>query len=259
MRTIASSRPRPERMWRTAGGGVVDAVEPGVLRQVAEPAAAVHDPGVRVGRAAEHLQQAGLAGAVAADQADLVAGAHREAGAFEDDVAAHLDRELPDLQHGRPCSQAAARPRRMDCATRAGVSPGPCPPLPRGSSSVRRWRHPFTRRGRAPTPRRIRPSPAAASGAVPLPVVGSAAGCGGLRDHVRQHRRSPAGPRGPRARRRRPRVPVRRPAPVVPAGHTNAVRAATHSPSSSMPSSLASTQAVSLPGSRAGSRTHPRR
>ena len=32
MRTSASSKPRPERMWRTAGGGVVDAVEPGVLR-----------------------------------------------------------------------------------------------------------------------------------------------------------------------------------------------------------------------------------
>ncbi len=99
MRTIASSNPRPERMWRTAGGGLVDAVEPWVLREVAEAAAAVHDAGVRVGGPAEHLQEAGLAGAVAADQPDLVAGADREAGAVEDDVAADLHRELADLQH----------------------------------------------------------------------------------------------------------------------------------------------------------------
>ena len=99
MRTIASSNPRPERMWRDGRGRLVDAVEPRVLRQVAEAAAAVHDAGVRVGGAAEHLQQAGLAGAVAADQPDLVAGADREAGAVEDDVAADLHRELSHLQH----------------------------------------------------------------------------------------------------------------------------------------------------------------
>ena len=91
--------PAPGEDVAHRGGGVVDAVEPRVLREVPEAAAAVHDAGVRVRGAAEHLQQARLAGAVAADQPDLVAGADREAGAVEDDVAADLDRELPDLQH----------------------------------------------------------------------------------------------------------------------------------------------------------------
>jgi uroporphyrinogen decarboxylase len=46
----------------------------------------VDHAGRRVGRAAQHLQQAGLAGAVATDEADLVAGADREAGPLEPEV-----------------------------------------------------------------------------------------------------------------------------------------------------------------------------
>ena len=92
-----------------AGGGVVDAVEARVLGQVAEAAGAVDDAGVGRLGAAQHLEQARLAGAVAADQPDLVAGADREAGSLEDDGTTHLDGELADLQHG-PCSQDG-RPR----------------------------------------------------------------------------------------------------------------------------------------------------
>src|SRR3546814_10051818 len=73
-------------------GGLVDAVELRVLGQVAEPAAAVDYAGEgRVG-ATEHLEQAGLAGAVAAHEADLVAGADSEADPVEDDGAADFDR-----------------------------------------------------------------------------------------------------------------------------------------------------------------------
>ena len=93
------------------GGGVVDAVEPRVLGQVAEAAGAVHDAGVGRLGAAQHLEQAGLAGAVAADQADLVAGADREAGALEDDGATHLDGELADLQHRTMLTGRGARGR----------------------------------------------------------------------------------------------------------------------------------------------------
>ena len=51
------------------GRGVVHTIESRVLREVAEAAAAVHDAGVGVGRPAEDLQQAGLAGPVAARRA----------------------------------------------------------------------------------------------------------------------------------------------------------------------------------------------
>ena len=68
-------------------------------RPRSEAAGAVHDARRGVGGAAQHLQQAGLAGAVAADEADLVAGADREAGTLEHEGAADLDGELTDLQH----------------------------------------------------------------------------------------------------------------------------------------------------------------
>ena len=59
-------------------------------------------PAYGVRGAAEHRQQAGLAGAVAADEADLVAGADREAGALDEQAPADLDGEPTYLQHGRP-------------------------------------------------------------------------------------------------------------------------------------------------------------
>ena len=45
--------------------------------------------------AAEHPQEAGLPRAVAADEADLVAGAHGEAHVLHQETAGHLDREPP--------------------------------------------------------------------------------------------------------------------------------------------------------------------
>ncbi len=97
-------------------GGVVDAVELRVLRQVPEPARAVHDARGGVRRAAQHLQQARLPGAVAPDEADLVAGADREAGALEHEGAAHLDGELPDLQHRDMLVAGAVRERTRSVA-----------------------------------------------------------------------------------------------------------------------------------------------
>ena len=42
-------------------------------------------------------EQAGLAGAVAADEADLVAGAHGEACALDDEASTDLHRDLTGL------------------------------------------------------------------------------------------------------------------------------------------------------------------
>ena len=54
----------------------------------------------RLGLAAEHLEQAGLAGAVAADEADLVAGHDGERRVVDDEPTTHLHRESLHLQHG---------------------------------------------------------------------------------------------------------------------------------------------------------------
>ncbi len=61
------------------GAAVENASDAGILRQVAEPALADHPPGGRVDGAAQNTEQARLAGAVAADDADLVAGHDGEA------------------------------------------------------------------------------------------------------------------------------------------------------------------------------------
>ena len=81
------------------GDVVGDAVQPRVLRQVAEAALHVDDAALGLRRPAQHLQQAGLPGAVAADQADLVLGAHRERHALHERDPADLDGNVPDLQH----------------------------------------------------------------------------------------------------------------------------------------------------------------
>ena len=110
MRTIASSKPRPGEDVADGGGGVVHAVEPRVLRAGSRGRrCGCTTPANGSAGAAQHLEQAGLAGAVAADQADLVAGADREAGALEDDGAAHLDGELADLQHPDHAHRRTAR------------------------------------------------------------------------------------------------------------------------------------------------------
>ena len=81
------------------GDAVEEAGDAGVLREVAERALTMHDADRGGGRAAEHAQQAGLARTVAADEADLVAGADRQRGAFDDETAADLNRQLAGLQH----------------------------------------------------------------------------------------------------------------------------------------------------------------
>ena len=81
------------------GAALEDAVDARILRQVAEAALADDLPGRRLDGAAEHLEQAGLAGAVAADDADLVAGHDGEAGRLDDEPAADLHRETLRLEH----------------------------------------------------------------------------------------------------------------------------------------------------------------
>jgi hypothetical protein len=82
-------------------------VDAGVLGQVAEGGRAPHDTGLGLGVAADGPQEAGLAGAVAADKADLVAGAHGEGRPLDDEGGADLDRQPTNRQHGRPWWQAA--------------------------------------------------------------------------------------------------------------------------------------------------------
>src|SRR5215471_11530063 len=69
---------------------------PRVLRHVAEGPASEHDPTGRVLIAAEDLEQACLAGAVTADQADLVAGGHGETRIGQDAARSYVDGEVPD-------------------------------------------------------------------------------------------------------------------------------------------------------------------
>ena len=71
----------------------------GVLRHVAQAAAAQHQPGDRVVLSRQHLEQARLAGAVASDQSDLVARPDREVGAGQDPACGDIDGEVPNLKH----------------------------------------------------------------------------------------------------------------------------------------------------------------
>ena len=100
------------------GATVEDAGDARVLRQVAERALADDPPGRRLGLAAEHAEQARLAGAVAPDEADLVAGHDGEVGRLDDEPAADLDRERLRLEHRPRVSGEVRRfqPRwRQDC------------------------------------------------------------------------------------------------------------------------------------------------
>ena len=87
---------------RDGGAPIEHAGDARILRQVAEPALAQDLAAGRFQRPAEHPEQRGLAGAVAADQADLVARHHGERGAVDDLATTNFHRERLDLQHGRP-------------------------------------------------------------------------------------------------------------------------------------------------------------
>ena len=84
---------------RERGDAVEQPGDAGILREVAKRTVAVHDACRRRGGAPEHAQQAGLARAVAADETDLVTGADRQRGAFDDETAADFHRQLAGLQH----------------------------------------------------------------------------------------------------------------------------------------------------------------
>ena len=79
--------------------GVSGRIDPRILGQVAEPALADHPSRGRLGVAAEDAEQAGLAGAVAPDEADLVLGHDGEVGPLDDEAAANRHGETLRLQH----------------------------------------------------------------------------------------------------------------------------------------------------------------
>ena len=96
-----SSSPRPEKHVGEDGGVVGDGVAAGVLREVAGERRALDEPGPRPVGAAEHPQERGLAGAVAAHQADLLARAHLQRRTVDDPLSADLDHQATNGQHGK--------------------------------------------------------------------------------------------------------------------------------------------------------------
>ncbi len=88
------------------GGDVVgDHVQPRVLRQVAQAAVEADRAARSLVGAPDDLEHGGLAGAVAAHQADLLTGAHGEAHAVDEGHATHIDPKVRHLQHGDPGCQ----------------------------------------------------------------------------------------------------------------------------------------------------------
>ena len=87
---------------RDGGSPIEHSGDTRILRQVAEPALAQDLAARRFERSAEDSKERGLAGAVATDQTDLVAGHHGERGAVDDLATTNFHRERLDLQHGRP-------------------------------------------------------------------------------------------------------------------------------------------------------------
>jgi hypothetical protein len=89
-----------------------------VLRQVADLAAPADGPAVRQGLAGQHAQGGGLAGAVAADQPDPVAGLDAQGGAGQQDPGAGTQLQVGGGDHGdalpgsRDVARSARRPRR---------------------------------------------------------------------------------------------------------------------------------------------------
>ena len=80
-------------------GGDVEVAGARVLRQVADRAAPVDRAGVRLPSPASTLQGGGLAGAVAADQADPVAGLHPQGGVGQQDAGAGAQLQAGGRDH----------------------------------------------------------------------------------------------------------------------------------------------------------------
>src|SRR3546814_1631777 len=81
----------------------------GFLRDLADPGGARIGDAAAVGvqLAGNQLQEGGLAGAVAADQADPLALVNRDGGAVEERVALNPEFEVVDVQHGIDRAPAA--------------------------------------------------------------------------------------------------------------------------------------------------------
>ena len=118
----------------------------GSCGQVAEAALADHPPGRRLGLAAEHLEQAGLAGAVAPDEADLVA------GITVNEASATISRPPTSTESPAP----ATRPSRLAAETLADNRvAGPAPT--RAPRRLRSVVVEVTAAGARPVLRRIAP------------------------------------------------------------------------------------------------------
>ena len=70
-------------------------------------AGALDEPGPGPVGAAEHPEERGLPGAVAADQAHLVARAHLQGDAVDDPLPADLDHQATNGQHGNDSRELA--------------------------------------------------------------------------------------------------------------------------------------------------------
>ncbi len=81
-------------------GGDVEVAGTRVLRQVSDRSAAVHRAAVRLALAREDLERRGLAGAVAADQADPVTRLHAQGGFGQQDAGAGTQFQAVRRDHG---------------------------------------------------------------------------------------------------------------------------------------------------------------
>ncbi len=101
VRARRSSRPRPESTWERTVVSSGTRVAPGVLRQVPGEVGPLDEARPRPVGAPEDPEQRGLAGAVAPDQAHLLARAHLERRAVDDPLPADLDHQATNGQHGK--------------------------------------------------------------------------------------------------------------------------------------------------------------
>ena len=88
-----------------------------VLRQVADTAGAGHLAPGRQRLAGQDPGQRGLAGTVAADQADLVAGTDPERRVVDEDAGARADMQVASGDHGGVCFLGATGERRRRCVS----------------------------------------------------------------------------------------------------------------------------------------------
>ena len=93
---------------RQRGGIDATPLRPGLLGEVPEGAFDMDETGCGRALAAEHLEHARLAGAVAADEADLLPGADSEGRLDESEASANFHAEAAGLEH----ALIVAAPRR---------------------------------------------------------------------------------------------------------------------------------------------------